>query len=112
MNETHYPNDLENPMVIGDYYDEVEELGGLPDTNSNRLDFVYDAGLGWLCVAIGLHVEPESRNDLRDQLEYTWEMFLDEQRDTAAEWAEELVNTEPYCGEYSRWRRGGGLQGG
>lgn len=103
-----YPNsDLENPMVIGgDYYD--EHCGGLPDTANNQLDYIRENSLGWLCVAIGLHVEPDSRKDLRDQLEYTWEIYLDEHREIAAEWAEELVNTQPYCGEYTRWRRNGG----
>lgn len=103
-----YPDsDLENPMVIGDYYDEPCE--GLPDTRNNQLDYICENDLGWMCVAIGLHVEAESRTALRDQLEYTWEMFLDEQCETAAEWAEELVNTEPYCTDYNHWRRNGGL---
>lgn len=102
----YHDADLENPMVIGDYYD--EPCGGLPDTQNNQLDYIRENDLGWLCVAIGLHVEPESRTALRDQLEYTWEMFLDEQRETAAEWAEELVNTELYCADYTHWRRNGG----
>lgn len=98
-----YPNsDLENPMVIGDYYD--EPCGGLPDTRENQLDYIRENDLGWLCVAIGLHVEPDCRNTLRDQLECTWEMFLDEQREIAADWAEELVNTYDFYRDYNHWR--------
>ena len=92
---------MENPMVLGDYY---RLSAPLPDTEENRLAYISEQNLGWQAAAAGLRVDPFSRDAIRDYLEEAWSMFLSHRPATAKEWAEELLDLDPYNALYREWR--------
>ena len=95
-----WPQDAENPMVFGDYF---KLLPPLEDTEENRLDYVDAKGLGWKAAAVGLRVEPLSQDAIRDHLAEAWNLFLKSCPETAQEWADELLELDPYRDCYRDW---------
>ena len=76
-------HELENPAVIGDYYEPSKML---PDTDENRMAYVREKHLGWRAAAI------------------VWEHFIESRPDEAMEWACCLVECSPYYDSYMEWR--------
>ncbi len=93
-------DELENPMVLGDYYESAPEAG-YPE----KLGWVLDKGLGYKAAAVGLHVDWYAIDGLRDQLEAAFELFLESKPDDVQEWEEELLELDPYHDEFSEWWR-------
>lgn len=93
-------DELENPMVLGDYYESAPEAG-YPE----KLGWVLDKGLGYKAAAVGLRVDWYAIDGLRDQLEAAFELFLESKPDDVQEWVEELLELDPYHDEFSEWWR-------
>lgn len=93
--------EIENPAVIGDYY---EPGGRLPDTDENRMAYVREKHLGWRAAAVGLNVERHSQEAEQEEMEIIWEFFLENRTDEAMEWACCLVECAPYYDDYCEWR--------
>lgn len=94
-------HELENPAVIGDYYEASKML---PDTDENRMAYVREKHLGWRAAAMGLNVERHSQEAEQDEMEIIWEFFLENRPDEAMEWACGLVECSPYYDSYMEWR--------
>lgn len=93
--------ELENPAVIGDYYDPAKML---PDTDENRMAYVREKHLGWRAAAIGMNVHKFSQEPQKDLMEVIWDMIEQDQPDRAMEWACCLVECSPYYDSYTEWR--------
>lgn len=94
-------HELENPAVIGDYYEPSKML---PDTDENRMAYVLEKHLGWRAAAVGLNVERHSQEAEQEEMEIIWEFFLENRTDEAMEWACGLVECSPYYDSYMEWR--------
>ena len=94
-------HELENPAVIGDYYEPSKML---PDTDENRMAYVLEKHLGWRAAAVGMNVHKFSQEPQKDLMEVIWDMIEQDQPDRAMEWACGLVECSPYYDSYMEWR--------
>ena len=66
-------HELENPAVIGDYYEPSKML---PDTDENRMAYVREKHFGWRAAAIGMNVHKFSQEPQKDLMEVIWDSSL------------------------------------